>query len=257
MRLFPVFIISIFILLTITGCANTKRLKKTETNIDETFLDEVSTTTSINPSSINQPAVELADGTINLTLDEYQLCGLTINSTESQIVDVLGKPKNALDYYLFSGSAWAELRCLMEYDGITIRTGKQLKMTVDDEDGEYLLSVIDVFTPDYTTYSGIKVGDSMDDVTKAYNDIPIITFNTMESSFEGNMIYNMLTRKNRPKLNGDDGYQADFDYGQYEKFAYIYYFNEENPSLRTSLIFLFHNDTVTHIILYNWLNEVV
>lgn len=257
MRYFSILIISIFILSTITGCANKKQLQETNRIIDKTILDEVSTTPSINSTTINLPALALADGSINLTLDEYQLCDLTINSTEIQIVDVLGKPKNALDYYLFSGSAWAELRCLMEYDGIRIRTGKQLKTTVDDEDGEYLLSEIDVFTPDYTTYSGIKVGDSMDDVTKAYKDIPIITFNAANPSFEGNMIYNMLTRKNRPKLNGDDGYQADFDYGQFDKFAYIYYFDEDNPSLRTSLIFLFHNETVTHIILYNWLYEVV
>lgn len=250
MRCFSIFIISILILLTFTGCMNTKRLIKTDTTIDETSLDKVSTTPSINSSTV-------ADGMINLTIDEYQLCGLTINSTESQIVDALGKPKYALDYYLFSGSAWEELRCMMEYDGIKIRTGKQLKMTMDDVDGEYIVSQIDVFTPEYATYSGIKVGDSIDEVTKAYKDIPIFTFNDADSYLEGNMIYNMLTRKNRPKLNGDDGYQADIDYGEYEKFAYIYYFDEKNPSLRTCLIFLFHNDTVTHIILYNWLYEVV
>lgn len=257
MRLFSFLTIIIFILLTSTGCTNKNELKETDTVTDKTFLSNESITPTVAASSTKEPTVKLTDGMINLNLDEYQLCGLTINSTESQIIDVLGKPKYPLDYYVYGSNAWSELRCLMEYDGIKIRTSKQLKMNVDEEDGDYLLSVIDVYKPDYTTHSGIQVGDSMEDVKNAYNDIPIFTFDTLDTSLEGNMIYHMLTRKDRPKVNGDDGYEVDFDYGYFESFAYIYYFDEENPSLRTSLTFLFQNDIVTHIILYNWLYEVV
>lgn len=53
MRYFSILIISIFILSTFTGCANKKQLQETDTIIDKTFLDQVSTTPSINSTTIN------------------------------------------------------------------------------------------------------------------------------------------------------------------------------------------------------------
>lgn len=52
MRYFSILIISIFILSTFTGCANKKQLQETDTIIDKTFLDQVSTT-PINSTTIN------------------------------------------------------------------------------------------------------------------------------------------------------------------------------------------------------------
>lgn len=52
MRYFSILIISIFILTTFTGCANKKQLQETDTIIDKTFLDKVSTT-PINSTTIN------------------------------------------------------------------------------------------------------------------------------------------------------------------------------------------------------------
>lgn len=52
MRYFSILIISIFILTTFTGCANKKQLQETDTIIDKTFLDQVSTT-PINSTTIN------------------------------------------------------------------------------------------------------------------------------------------------------------------------------------------------------------
>ncbi len=52
MRYFSILIISIFILSTFTGCANKKQLQETDTIIDKTFLDQVSTT-PINSTTTN------------------------------------------------------------------------------------------------------------------------------------------------------------------------------------------------------------
>lgn len=256
------FILLFLVTITLIGCLKHNTVQITTDELTTSTTKEIKIPLTISPTiSIAQnptnQTVEESETIKNTNMDEYQLCGLTINATEKQIIDKLGKPKHNLNYYLYDGVAWAELRCMMEYDGFTIRTGKQLKMTVDAEDSDYLLSEIDVFTPEYATYSGIKVGDSLDEVKKTYPNIQEFSINDSATSLDGNMIYNMLTRKDRPKLNGDAGYQADFDYGVYAKFAYIYYFDDKNPSSRSSLIFLFHNDIVTHIILYNWLYEMV
>lgn len=249
------YIFMIFIVLSFIVCSKDDSAPIVDSLITTTPAIGISLipTVSIFPTNLAEEETPKSE---NSNIDEYQICGLTINDTEETIIDKLGKPKHNLDYYLYDGVAWAELRRMMRYDGLTIRTGKQLKMSVDDEDGDYLLSEIDIFTPEYATYRGIIVGDSFKEVEKAYKNLENYTYLDMDTSLEGDMIYRMLMREDRPKINGDDGYESDFTYGEYEKIAYIYAFDEENP-IRPSLIFLFHNDMVTHIILYHWLYEVI
>lgn len=53
-------------------------------------------------------------------------------------------------------------------------------------------------------------------------------------------------------------YNYDFNYGEIEKVAYLSWYDEHNHlSYRPALIFLFDEDIVTHIILYDWTYEVV
>lgn len=252
------FIIMILVALNFIGCSKDDNLNQV-TNNSITVTPKI--TSSLDLSSTQVPTISLAPTelqgeVIDSNLYEYQLCGLSINATEKKIIDIIGKPKYSLNYYIEDGAAWSELRCMMEYDGLMIRTGKQLKMSVDDEDGEYLLSEIDIYTPEYTTYRGIKVGDSIDMVKKQYNKIQNFSLLDVDKSLKGDMIYDMLTRKNRPKLNGEPEYVSDFNYGEFEKFGYIYYLDEKNLGSRPALIFLFHDDIVTHIILYNWFYEI-
>lgn len=258
------FAVLIFIISNFISCSKNNSNQASGNSI--TMIPSTEITKFISPTialtqtpvpSITQKPTDIPEDlpkpTENTNLNEYQLCGLKLMATEDDIIDNLGNKYGRI-YDAYDACAWAELRCHMLYEGITVTTKRSLRINDNDIEGEDLLSEIDVYSPEYTTNRGIKVGDSLDDVLETYHMNGYYEFNNY--SEKHNMICTMLSER----MNHDDryvNYNYEFDYGEFEKVAYIYMLDEENPNRRPSLIFLFHGDIVTHIILYNWMYEVV
>ncbi|SHM82576.1 hypothetical protein SAMN02746066_03460 [Anaerosporobacter mobilis DSM 15930] len=237
-----VFFICFIQVMLLIGCSfnnqNEPSQEETVSNENDTFI-------------YKDPSQDLTNGSQGITycsdFKEYTLLDMSLDKSYHKIIKKFGEPlEQGYDVVGTFHITDQSLYTYMYYSNMLIIT----RDFFDENDTkENSIIEIDINGGDYETLKGVKIGDSLDTVSKLY-DINFIFPYEKESSNEiVNMIYN--------RINGAEYYTNRFmfyDYGTVDKIAYIIsdIKDEEHNSI-PALIFLFNNDKVTHIILYNTL----
>ena len=238
-----VFFICFFQVILLIGCSFKNR---NESPQEKTVSNENDTLT---PNK--DPSQDLTNDAQGITycsdFKEYTLLDLSVDESYHKIIKKFGEPiEKGYDVVGTFHITDQSLYTYMYYSNMFITTRNFFDENYTKENG---IIEIDINGGDYETQKGVKIGDSLDTVTKLYDINFIFPYEKDSSNEIVNMIYN--------RINGTEYYTNRFmfyDYGTVDKIAYIIsdIKDEEHNSI-PALIFLFNNDKVTHIIFYNTL----
>jgi hypothetical protein len=188
--------------------------------------------------------------TLNFDDKEYNLLGLKLRDSYEKVIQTLGEPKEK-SYEVIGTFKITDQRLYtyMYYEDMIVTTQKFFD--TDKYKSQEGVIEIDVSGDEYSTPKGVRVGDSVDAVTKAYAINNVFKYEKDSNDNIVRVLYN--------RVNGLEVYKKrDFfyDYGEIDKIAYILYAErDEEHFYPPALIFLFNNDKVTHIILFNALES--
>lgn len=234
-------------MLLTAGCSNTEKIDNTTETKNPTLTQSSASTdleTTQSESDVTLEKTTQSDSIEN-NREQYNLLDLSIGDDEQKVIDLYGEPE-AIDREVIGDYILTD-QCLYTYmiyndKTITIRKYFDESNSYDSQNG---IIEMDIHDGDCETNEGIHIGSSIDDVINKYNIKQIYDKENDGGDLD-------VPKAIWARTNNSGSIRHNSEYGEFEKIAYIQSgIKFEDHNNIPALIFLIHDDKVSHIIVMN------
>lgn len=224
----------------VTGCSNTYKSQKAAVHETEPANAGVEAEDNLN-QSLPVPFIN--------EKDEYDLMGLSIGDSRKKVIELYGEADECLDREVV-GNCLLTDQCLYTYMDYKDKSVTIRKYFDDTKGYDYQNGIVEMYVTggNYQTKRGIHIGSTLDEVKEKYGIENVFELGQKNPGAHAD-IPDLIRIRN--EHCGTD-IRHFFEYGDFEKIAYVVSWKKfEDHCNIPALIFLFHDDAVSCIMVIN------